>query len=93
MALVCKDEPKQTTRLQEQWTLDWQNYCRKHGISIQTSHATVKHGSGGVVIGARFATTGPGHLAVIESNMNFYKKKLQEGFKNHTGLSLPKTLM
>lgn len=47
---------------------------RKHSISIQTSHTTVKHGSGGVVIGARFAATGLGHLAVIKSNMNFYQK-------------------
>ncbi|MEE6515924.1 hypothetical protein FKM82_025084 [Ascaphus truei] len=40
----------------------------------QTQHIslipTVKHGSGGVMIWACFAATGPGNLAVIESTMN-----------------------
>ena len=50
-----------------------QHVWRKPNTAYQHKHLipTVKHGGGGLMMWACFAATGPGHLAVIESIMNF----------------------
>jgi len=55
------------------WRCNAQPNTAKTNTAYQHKHLipTVRHGGGGMMIWACFAAEGPGHLAVIESTMNF----------------------